>query len=142
MMENGGMPDESPQRRERCVLIVDDSESASATLEMAALAIPGVAVRTVASAPEALRVLDAMTAPVDAVITDLNLPRMDGYELIERLRAGGPHRHAPIVVVSGETDPAAPERVRRLGADAFFAKPFSPAAVREKLEQLFNVASD
>jgi DNA-binding NarL/FixJ family response regulator len=44
----------------------------------------------------------------------------------------------PIIVVSADTDPATPERVVALGAEAFFPKPFSPALVRRKLEQLLN----
>jgi DNA-binding response OmpR family regulator len=44
----------------------------------------------------------------------------------------------PILVISGDTDPHTPERVRRLGADAFFTKPYSPGEVREKLEQLIH----
>lgn len=141
MGEDVGMPGNSPRPGERTVLIVDDSESNLATLEMAALAVAGVRVRCTASAVEALRLLAEMPGAVDALITDLNLPKMDGFELIERIR-GGAHRRLPIIVVSGDTDPGTPERVRRLGADAFFAKPFSPAAVRGKLEQLLNDASD
>ena len=66
------------------------------------------------------------------------MPHMDGFELIERVRAGGPGTRVPIIVVSGDSDPDTPERVRRLGADAYFAKPYSPAAVRETLERLLH----
>lgn len=142
MTENVEMPGESQRGHERTILIVEDSENNATTLEMTALDIPHVSVQVVSGAMEALHVLAAMRSPVDAVITDLNLPRMDGFELIERIRAGGIHRLAPIIVVSGDTDPGTPERIGRLGANAFFSKPFSPAAVRLKLEQLLNAASD
>ena len=46
--------------------------------------------------------------------------------------------HVAIIVVSGDSDPETPERVRRLGADAYFAKPYSPAAVRDTLERLLH----
>jgi CheY-like chemotaxis protein len=72
------------------------------------------------------------------VVTDLNMPRMDGYELIRRVRADQRLSGMPIIVVSADTDPATPERVVALGAEAFFAKPFSPALVRRKLEQLLD----
>jgi len=68
----------------------------------------------------------------------LNMPRMDGYELIRRLRNGGRHAATPIVVVSGDTDPATPQRVAQMGVNAFFPKPFSPAEVRRKLEQILD----
>jgi CheY-like chemotaxis protein len=49
---------------------------------------------------------------VSAVVTDLNMPRMDGFEFIERIRAEPRHRGLPIIVVSGDTDPATPERLQ------------------------------
>jgi len=63
---------------------------------------------------------------------------MDGFELIERVRASAPVIYVPIIGVSGDSDPDTPDRVRRLGADAYFAKPYSPAAVRETLERLLH----
>jgi CheY-like chemotaxis protein len=141
MTDNVEMPGESQPHAPRIVLIVEDSENNAATLEMTALDIPGVAVRVVSCAHEALRIL-AATDPVRAVITDLNLPKMDGFELIERIRAHERRGRLPIIVVSGDPDPATPDRIERLGADAFFPKPFSPAAVRRKLEQLLNGESD
>jgi CheY-like chemotaxis protein len=123
-----------PSRR---VLIVEDTEHAATTLEVALLAIPNLSVVLAASAQEALLVLES-GEPVSAIVTDLNMPRMDGFELIARVRKGGRHRHAPIVVISADTDPDTPERVKQLGADAFFSKPYSPAKVRQKLEQLLN----
>jgi CheY-like chemotaxis protein len=141
MTDNVEMPGELQPNAPRTVLIVEDSENNAATLEITALGIPGVVVRVVSCALEALRILEA-PEPVRAVITDLNLPKMDGFELIERIRAQDRHHGLPIIVVSGDPDPGTPERIGRLGADAFFAKPFSPAAVRRKLEQLLNGASD
>jgi CheY-like chemotaxis protein len=122
----------------RRVLIVDDSESAGEALEMALLAIPGVCVTLMRSAREALRVLEGDGGSGYALVTDLNMPQMDGFELIERLRGDGRHAGLPIVVISGDTEPATSERVRLLGVNAFFAKPYSPAQVRQKLEQLLN----
>jgi CheY-like chemotaxis protein len=72
------------------------------------------------------------------MVTDLNMPRMDGYELIGRVRADQKLSGMPIIVVSADTDPATPERVAALGVEAFFPKPFSPALVCRKLEQLLN----
>jgi CheY-like chemotaxis protein len=47
----------------------------------------------------------------------------------------------PIIVVSGDTDPRTPERLASIGVDAFFPKPYSPAQVRLKLEQLLDAKS-
>ncbi|HKE22234.1 MAG TPA: response regulator [Bryobacteraceae bacterium] len=122
----------------RAVLIVEDSENSAATLEIALMAIPGLSVMLAPSAVEALRILNRSTRPVSAVVTDLNMPRMDGFELIQHIREDHRFDSTPIIVVSADTDPSTPRRVAELGASAFFPKPFSPAEVRRKLEQLLD----
>ena len=119
------------------MLIVDDAEHAATMLEVALLPITGLSVTVTASAQEALQVLDS-GENVSAIVTDLNMPDMDGFELIARVRARGRAGCVPIVVISADTDPRTPERVARLGVDAFFPKPYSPIEVRHKLEQLLN----
>jgi CheY-like chemotaxis protein len=121
---------------ERKVVIVEDTESCLETLEIAFLSIPNVTVMPVSSAPQALEILE--NGPVAALVTDLNMPRMDGFELIQRVRSQGRYRALPVIVVSGDTDPRTPERVSRLGVDAFFSKPYSPVEVRDKLEYLLD----
>ena len=118
-------------------LIVEDADTCAATLEVAFAGIPGLEAVHVSSAAEALRVLGGGRL-VLAVVTDLNMPRMDGIELIRNIRADSRHARTPIIVISGETDPHAPERAHEAGADAYFAKPFSPARVRQTLEQLLH----
>ncbi|MCC6862155.1 MAG: response regulator [Bryobacterales bacterium] len=121
------------------VLIVEDTETCAATLEIALASLPGVAVEVVGCGREAWRLLESDAAdPVCALITDLNMPRMDGFELIERIRSDGRHRSLPVIVVSGDTTQGVQERLGRLGVEAFFPKPYSPAAVRDKLERLLN----
>jgi two-component system chemotaxis response regulator CheY len=121
----------------RTVLIVEDVETCAAALEIA-LSGMDVNLITVANGEQALRVVEDSVEDVDAIITDLEMRGMDGFELIERVRAHRRHRAVPIVVITGSADPDVPERVERLGANAFFAKPYSPVLVREKLEQLLE----
>ncbi|SPE37808.1 Response regulator receiver protein [Candidatus Sulfopaludibacter sp. SbA3] len=123
------------------VLIVEDSENAAAMLEIALGDIPGVTVRLATNAVEALRILNAGGPAVEAIVTDLNMPRMDGFELIRRIREDVKLCATPIIVVSADTDPATPCRIAQLGVSAFFPKPFSPAQVRRKLEQLLDGAA-
>jgi CheY-like chemotaxis protein len=121
---------------DRTVLIVEDSDTSADTLEIALLSLTGVSVAHAATGRTALQFIQKQ--PVSAIITDLHMPQMDGFELIERVRAAAGATHVPIIVISGDSDPETPERVRRLGADAYFVKPYSPAAVREKLERLLH----
>ncbi len=131
------MPVEGGNGSRRGVLIVEDSENSAATLEIAFAGIPGVSLMLAPSAVEAWRILHNGDA-VRAIVTDLNMPCMDGFELIRRIRAEVALARTPIIVVSADTDPATPERIARLGVDAYFPKPFSPAEVRRKLEQLLD----
>ena len=118
------------------ILIVEDSETSADTLEVALLSLPDVSVAHAGSGRKAWQLIQSER--VSAIITDLQMPHMDGFELIERVRAATRLRHVPIIVVSGDSDPDTPDRVRRLGADAYFPKPYSPAAVRDTLERLLH----
>jgi len=123
----------------RTVLIVEDSDATADTLEIALLALPDVSVAHAPSGRKAWQLIQ--DERYSAIITDLHMPHMDGFELIKRVRAAARPAYVPIIVVSGDSDPETPERVRRLGADAYFAKPYSPAAVRETLERLLHETS-
>ncbi len=120
----------------RTVLIVEDADLCRDALELALMGIPEVTVKMVGTAEEALRQLSA--EHISALVTDLNLPSMDGFELIEKVRAQPDRAALPILVISGDTDPRTPARLVGLGADAYFPKPYSPAEVRSKLERLLN----
>ena len=121
----------------RTVLIVEDVETCAAALEIAFSAVQDIDVVTVMGGEDAWHAVERADS-LAAIVTDLQMGDLDGYELIERVRAHDRHRAVPIVVITGSSDPDAPERVRQLGANAFFSKPYSPVAVREKLEQLLH----
>jgi CheY-like chemotaxis protein len=123
----------------RTVLIVEDSDTTADTLEIALQTLPDVSVTHAPSGRKAWQLIQ--DERVCAIITDLHMPHMDGFELIERVRAAVRMAYVPIIVISGDSDPETPERVRRLGADAYFAKPYSPAAVRKTLERLLHETS-
>jgi CheY-like chemotaxis protein len=126
---------------DRTVLIVEDAESCATTLEIALLAIPHIHVRVTPTARQALELLACTGGKIGALVTDLNMPSMDGFELIERVRSDSRTARLPIVVISGDSDPQTPERLHRLGANAYFGKPYSPAEVRQKVEQLLDANS-
>jgi DNA-binding response OmpR family regulator len=125
----------------RTVLIVEDTESCATTLEIALLAIPHIRVRIALTARQALEMLASPGGGIGALVTDLHLPSMDGFELIERVRSNSRTAELPIIVISGDSDPHTPERLYRLGANAYFGKPYSPALVRQKVEQLLDANS-
>ena len=123
----------------RKVLIVEDIDICAATLEIALMRVPDLIVKSASSAEQALRLMSDGDGDIAALITDIHLPRMDGFELVEEVRSQPRFSHLPILVISGDSDPATPDRLRRLGADAYFPKPYSPAEVRQRLEELIHV---
>lgn len=122
----------------RTILIVEDTELCRDALEVALMKVPDVRVRTVATAEEALHWL--AEDDICALVTDLHLPHMDGFELIEAVRAHPRRSSLPILVISGDSDPRTPARLAGLGANAYFSKPYSPAEVRSRLEQLLDAS--
>jgi two-component system chemotaxis response regulator CheY len=123
---------------QRTVMIVEDADTCASTLEIALSGVDQLNVVIVQSGEAAWDLLEHGERPLSAVVTDLEMRGMDGFELIERIRAHRVHGKIPIMVITGSSDPDAPDRAGRLGANAFFMKPYSPLQVREKLEQLLN----
>jgi CheY-like chemotaxis protein len=124
--------------KSRAVLIVEDAETCASILEIVFGSIGGLRTITAPSAEQAWELIDREPDSIGAIVTDLHMPGMDGFELIERVRGDKRSAGVPIIVITGCTDTGASERARILGANAFFAKPYSPAEVREKLEQLLK----
>jgi two-component system, chemotaxis family, chemotaxis protein CheY len=122
----------------RIVLIVEDTEYCATLLEVALLSLPDVELRVASTAQEALNLLNNNTANIAAMVTDLHMPRIDGFDLIATVRSLPRHTRMPILVISGDSDLNTPERLRSLGADAYLPKPYSPAQVRLTLERLLN----
>lgn len=122
----------------RIVLVVDDSPQVAANLEIALTTGTSFEVQVVTSAKEALSVLGEPGCHVVAIVTDLEMPVMDGFELICALRHDPRWAKVPIIVSSGTADPDAPRRAAHLGANAYFAKPYSPMQLRNKLTSLLE----
>lgn len=123
----------------RSILIVED-ESDVAPLEIALASLGDVGVHVVADARAALSFLEQHGHAIAGVITDLNLPHVDGFELVAAIRSNAQHASLPIIVVSGNANPDVPRRALQVGADAFFAKPYSPAEIRQTLARLLHVS--
>jgi len=140
MDELDGERVEHPEERvsPRTVLVVDDTEEGGDVIREACAAVSGIDVLVVSSAREAVRILQGQGGSIAAVVTDIRMPRMDGFELIQFIRAEQKLAALPIIVVTADTDPGTPGRASRLGANAFFAKPFSPRAIRRTLEELLH----
>jgi len=71
---------------------------------------------------------------VDVIVTDINMPKMDGFGLIEAVRKDNRYRKVPILVLTTESDAAKKQRAKEAGATGWIVKPFEPtkliAAIR------------
>lgn len=108
------------------ILVVDDDEAISAMLARY-LGKQGFEVLTAADAPAALDI--AGRESLDAVITDLMMPQMDGRELVRRLRALPALRDVPIIMITAYPSDAAADETLRLGASFFLPKPIDLEAL-------------
>lgn len=118
----------------KTIVMVDDSPSMRMLLR-AALSDLGYTVSEAEDGVAALAVLDG-TNP-DLLITDINMPRMDGFGLIEAVREQDHLRDLPILVLTTESSDAKKQRARNAGATGWIVKPFHPdklaAAIRRVL---------
>src|SRR5687767_2025113 len=115
------------------LLVVDDAPDVT---EMIALMMSyaGYQVVTAFSAAEALDA--ARTHSFDAVISDIGMPGMSGYQLAEALRALPAYQSTPLIAVTGFVQYEDRERARLAGFDDFLNKPISPSALVAAVKRL------
>ncbi|WP_371039013.1 MULTISPECIES: response regulator [unclassified Rhodosalinus] len=106
------------------VLAVDDSRTMRSMLEDA-LAEAGFEAHLAEDGEDGLRKLEEVQP--DLVITDINMPRLDGFGFIDAVRADRRHRGLPILVLTTESAQELKERARRAGATGWIVKPFDEA---------------
>ncbi len=75
----------------------------------------------------------------DLVITDINMPIMDGLKLVKRVRSDAVHKDVPIIVITTESSVEDRERAMSLGANAYITKPIQAPQVLEQVKVLLNV---
>jgi two-component system chemotaxis response regulator CheY len=120
----------------RNALIVDDSGAMRRQLVYALQRIPGMSAVEATDGADAWRKLSA--ASFDVVLTDINMPLLDGLKLVALLRAGGPHRRVPVVVITTEGAEADRRRAMALGANAYLVKPVQAEQVVEAVQGLLE----
>ncbi len=113
----------------KTIMTVDDSASVR---QMVALTLKdaGYAVIEACDGKDAL---GKLTGQVDMIVTDLNMPNMDGIELIRNVRANAQYKFVPIVMLTTESQAEKKEEGKNAGATGWIVKPFKP-------EQLLAVA--
>jgi two-component system chemotaxis response regulator CheY len=121
------------------VLIVDDSPAMRAFVRRV-IQLSGFEVSACFEASNGEEALDRLREEwVDAVLTDINMPGMDGEEFLRRLEMDELLRSIPVIVISTDGTENRIARMLSLGARGYIAKPFLPEALRAELERTLGV---
>ena len=119
----------------RRILLVDD-EPAILKVVGRRLELAGYEVVTASDGEEGLS--KAQASRPDAIILDLMMPRMDGFQVCERLKKDPAYQHIPIIILTARGKAGDERRLRELGADAYLSKPMQSHALLEQLEALLG----
>lgn len=107
----------------KSILVVDDSASLRSSLE-AALRNAGFEVTLAEDGVDAVRILDGRG--FDLVITDVNMPQMDGITLIRRLRVDHRHKYTPVLMLTTSSEVETMKQGKEAGATGWMSKPYNP----------------
>lgn len=120
------------------VLIVDDSQTMRTVIKKT-VAISGFEIGECWEAGDGREALDVLQEQwVDIILTDLNMPRMNGLELVKALKGDEATRHIPIVLITTEGSETRIEEAYALGISGYIQKPFYPEAIRDALNKIME----
>lgn len=122
------------------VMIVDDSPSMRAFVRRV-IDLSGFEVDACLNAGNGVQGLAMLEhQAVDIILTDINMPEMNGEEFLRHLEEHERYRTIPVVVISTDATENRMQRMLQLGAKGYIAKPFSPEALRGELERVLGVS--
>ncbi len=122
-------------RRYRC-LVVEDSKTMRTMLAESLGRIPGMEVVEAENGLAGIRALAAQR--FDLVLTDVNMPVMDGLKLVRHVRADPRHENSPVVIMTTESTPNDRDRALALGANAYIEKPIQAPRVIRAVKKLLG----
>jgi two-component system chemotaxis response regulator CheY len=121
----------------KVILVVDDSATVRKFVS-ASLTMQGFNVIAACDGMDALEKLPSWT--FDLVITDLNMPNMDGFELIRSLRGNPQYKELPIIILSSLDDSTSIQTGKGVGASSYLMKPFSLEKIQYEVSKYISWA--
>ena len=118
------------------ILVIDDAPTVREQVR-AALDPGGYQVLEAIDGADGLQKLET-DAEIAMVLCDLNMPRMNGLELLDRLRLSGRIANLPFVLLTSEAQPGLIDRAKQAGAKAWIVKPFKPALLLAAMRRLLG----
>ena len=117
-------------------LIVDDQQTMRSLIRTSLQALGINQTREAPDGEEALRAL--VSAPCNLVITDFNMPKLDGLGLLRAIRAHGPTSKTAVIMLTGRADRELVQQAVQFGVNNYLVKPFTVAQLKGKLEAVFG----
>jgi two-component system, chemotaxis family, chemotaxis protein CheY len=121
----------------KTVLVVEDSPTMRNMIKVT-LAGEGFECATAQDGEKALK--SARETPYALIVTDINMPNMDGIEMIRQIRQDTVNKNTPILVVTTESGDAIKASAKTAGANGWIVKPFKPDVLARAAEKLAGVA--
>ncbi len=122
------------------VLIVDDSPAMRGFIRRV-LDSSGLEIGAVFDAGDGLEALELLAREwVDVILTDINMPRMDGEAFVASLAHSPAYAAVPVIVISTDATTVRRQNLLALGVRGYLAKPFTPEVLREEIERVMEAA--
>ena len=121
---------------QRKILVVEDSPMTRSLIVSSLEGIGSFTIVEAANGFEALRKLPEVTP--DLVITDINMPDINGLEVVRFVKQSDQFSHIPVIIVTTEGRDVDRERGLRLGADRYLIKPFEPTQLQQFVQELLS----
>ncbi|AZQ67853.1 response regulator [Silicimonas algicola] len=116
------------------VMVVDDMSTSRGLITQA---LDAIGIRNVATASDGKSALASLAkSPVHLVISDYNMPEMDGLHLLHYLRNTPQTQKTGFLLITGRADPAIINKGKQLGMNNFLPKPFQPADLKSAIEAI------
>lgn len=117
-------------------LIVDDQQTMRSLVRTSLHALGITQTREAPDGEEGFRQL--ISAPANLVITDFNMPKLDGLGLLRAIRAHGPTSKTAVIMLTGRADRELVQRAVQFGVNNYLVKPFTTQTLKEKIEAVFG----
>ncbi|HVK42363.1 MAG: hypothetical protein K0Q62_62 [Phenylobacterium sp.] len=117
-------------------LIVDDQQTMRSLIRTSLHALGITQTREAPDGEEGLRSL--ISQPCNLVITDFNMPKLDGLGLLRAIRAHGPTSKTAVIMLTGRADRELVQRAVQFGVNNYLVKPFTTQTLKEKIEAVFG----
>lgn len=116
------------------VMIVDDQRTSRMLIRDALEQIGISQIQFAGDGEEALKAM--MTTPCHMVISDFNMPKLDGLQLLKAIRSYGPTKRTPFIILSGRGDKELVQKAAQLGVNNFLVKPISVPVLQKTIEAI------